>query len=76
VVGHTDSIGSAAYNQGLSERRAQAVAAYLEEITNITDNNIDVTGRGENDPAASNDTTEGRAANRRVVIILNAELKE
>ncbi len=76
VIGHTDSTGPEAYNQGLSERRAQAVASYLEEITQITDTQIDASGRGENDPAASNDTKEGRAANRRVVIILNAALKE
>ena len=76
VVGHTDSAGSEVYNQGLSERRAQAVASYLEDITHITDNQIDASGRGENDPAASNGTKEGRAANRRVVIILDAELKE
>ncbi|MCW8928885.1 MAG: OmpA family protein [Gammaproteobacteria bacterium] len=73
VVGHTDSTGPEAYNQGLSERRAKAVAEYLEQHTNIVDSQIDTMGKGESEPKASNDTKEGRAINRRVVIILDGK---
>lgn len=76
VIGHTCSIGSQEYNQNLSERRAQAVARYLEQHTNIQDKQIDAIGRGESEPEASNDTREGRALNRRVVIILDGKLKQ
>jgi len=68
VVGHTDSTGPEAYNQGLSERRAQAVGTYIDENRTVAHNEIVVTGKGESDPVASNDTREGRAANRRVVV--------
>jgi OOP family OmpA-OmpF porin len=65
VTGHTDSRGSDAYNQGLSERRAQSAARYLrgKGVEGIT-----TQGMGEKQPVASNDTDEGRAQNRRVVI--------
>ncbi len=76
VVGHADSTGPEAYNQNLSERRAQAVAHYLEQNTNITDDKLNIYGQGENEPTASNKTKEGRSANRRVIIILNAEVVE
>ncbi len=75
VIGHTDSIGPEAYNQKLSERRAQAVASYLEANTNITDDKIDAFGRGEDEPKGDNSTKDGRALNRRVVIILNGVVK-
>jgi len=74
VIGHADSTGPEAYNQVLSEKRARSVADYLEQSTNITDDKIDAMGRGESEPEASNDTKEGRAINRRVVIILNGKL--
>ena len=64
VIGHTDSEGSESYNQALSERRAYAVAAILEQYTG----NLEVYGRGELDPVADNSTPEGRARNRRVEI--------
>jgi OOP family OmpA-OmpF porin len=65
IAGHTDSQGSADYNQGLSERRAQAVADYL--IANGANaSNLTVKGYGESNPVADNGTKEGRAANRRV----------
>lgn len=65
IAGHTDSVGNDEYNMGLSQRRAQAVADYL--IANgATAANIFVKGYGETDAVASNDTEEGRAANRRV----------
>ena len=65
VVGHTDSIGSEAYNKGLSMRRAQAVADHLVG-KGISRSNLSVDGRGESQPIASNDTKQGRALNRRV----------
>ena len=69
VVGHTDSKGSEAYNQQLSERRAQATADYL--ITQgLAREQISVEGRGELEPRADNATVAGRAQNRRVEIYL------
>ena len=67
VIGHTDSMGSAEYNQGLSERRAMAVKEYMVS-EGIDASIIDVSGKGESAPVASNDTDEGRALNRRVEI--------
>jgi OOP family OmpA-OmpF porin len=65
IIGHTDSRGSSAYNQTLSERRAQAVVDYL--ISKGVDGyNLSATGYGEDMPIDSNDTDAGRAANRRV----------
>lgn len=76
VTGHADSTGPESYNQKLSERRAKAVAHYLQNTTNIADKNLDVYGRGELEPIESNITREGRQANRRVMIILTAEVTE
>lgn len=76
VIGHTDSTGPEAYNQGLSERRAKAVAEYLEQNTNIVDDQIDAIGKGESEPKTSNDSKEGRAINRRVVIILDGKISQ
>jgi OOP family OmpA-OmpF porin len=67
IIGHTDSVGSAEYNQGLSERRAMAVKEYMVS-EGIDAGIIDVSGDGEANPVASNDTDEGRALNRRVEI--------
>ncbi len=67
LVGYTDSMGTEAYNQRLSERRAQAVYQYLIS-RGIDGSIIDVLGRGELDPVASNETEKGRALNRRVEI--------
>lgn len=72
VVGHTDSVGSAAYNQRLSERRATAVKAYMVS-EGINASIIDVMGMGKRDPVASNDTAQGRAKNRRVDILVGAQ---
>lgn len=69
VAGHTDSTGSAQYNQQLSERRANTVAQYLEAHGLRSDRVITV-GAGETRPVASNDTPEGRQANRRVELTL------
>lgn len=67
VYGHTDSTGSDAYNQGLSERRAVSVADYLSS-RGVQQARIGTRGYGETQPIASNETEEGRAANRRVEI--------
>lgn len=69
IEGHTDSVGPAEYNQGLSERRAQAVADYiLSQAYRLSAEDIQVVGLGETQPVASNATAEGRAENRRVVL--------
>lgn len=68
AAGHTDSVGSARYNQGLSERRAQAVKNSLVKTHGIDASRIEVVGYGETQPIATNKTNEGRAKNRRVVI--------
>jgi OOP family OmpA-OmpF porin len=65
VQGFTDSIGTEEYNQGLSERRADAVRNYLVE-RGVDPKIISSKGYGESNPVASNDTKEGRALNRRV----------
>jgi len=67
AVGHTDSIGTAAYNQKLSVRRAESVKAYLVS-KGIEKNRIYTEGKGKTQPIASNKTKEGRAKNRRVEI--------
>ena len=65
IAGHTDSVGTDAYNQGLSERRAETVRAYLGS-KGIANSRMSASGRGESSPTASNETKAGRAANRRV----------
>lgn len=66
ITGHTDSIGSERYNQGLSERRADAVRAYIVKSGAAGDAKIVASGMGEAAPVASNATSEGRQQNRRV----------
>ena len=70
VVGHTDSTGPEAYNQKLSQERAEAVASALRTHLNVGADRVLSEGRGELDPIASNDTAEGRSENRRVDIIV------
>jgi len=65
LSGHTDSVGAEAYNQKLSEKRANAVAKALEEL-GVSADKITAVGYGELKPVASNKTKEGRAENRRV----------
>ena len=67
AVGHTDSVGSDAYNQKLSVRRAEAVKAYLVS-KGIEKNRVYTEGKGEKQPVADNKTAAGRAKNRRVEI--------
>ncbi len=67
AVGHTDSIGTDAYNQKLSIRRAEAVKAYLVSKS-IESNRVYTEGKGEKQPVADNKSAAGRAKNRRVEI--------
>jgi OOP family OmpA-OmpF porin len=69
VAGHTDSVGSADYNQGLSERRAKVVYKYLV-AHGISADRMTWAGYGESQPIADNDTSEGRAQNRRTELIV------
>ncbi len=69
VAGHTDSTGAADYNQALSERRANSVAAYLRS-QQVSGERLMVVGGGENYPVASNETPAGRQLNRRVEITI------
>ena len=70
IEGHTDSVGTQGFNQDLSERRAQAVQAYLRE-QGIEAARLDAVGKGEADPVAGNDSAAGRQQNRRVEVIIN-----
>lgn len=69
VTGHTDNTGSKAYNQTLSEQRANAVARYLE-TKGVAGQRVFVQGRGFADPVADNSTATGRAENRRVELYI------
>jgi len=77
VQGHTDSTGSAEYNQTLSEKRASSVAGYAKG-QGVTGGRFTTVGYGESMPAMSNSTAEGRQANRRVEIAIfaNDDLKD
>lgn len=72
IQGHTDSTGSDAYNQGLSERRANSVRSYLSN-QGVNPQRIFAEGYGESQPIASNETASGRAQNRRVAMMLRAK---
>jgi outer membrane protein OmpA-like peptidoglycan-associated protein len=71
IVGHTDSTGSDAYNQSLSQRRAAAVLAELNR-RGVPASRLQALGRGEDEPRASNATAAGREQNRRVEILLQS----
>ena len=71
VTGHTDSVGSDAYNQKLSQRRADSVVKYLVENGVPQSSFVSVSGAGESQPVADNKTADGRAMNRRTEIKIN-----
>ncbi|MEO8794572.1 MAG: OmpA family protein [Daejeonella sp.] len=77
IIGHTDNTGSDAYNERLSNRRAEAVKAYTVS-QGISTGRLTTQGRGEAEPIADNTTIEGRAQNRRVeiVIVANDKMKQ
>jgi outer membrane protein OmpA-like peptidoglycan-associated protein len=70
IVGHTDAVGSTQYNQGLSERRANSAARYLN--TRSVTRYIATAGLGEREPLATNDTEGGRQLNRRIEVAIYA----
>jgi len=70
VAGHTDSTGTAEYNKGLSQRRANSVADYLV-TRGVIQARIMTAAGGEDHPIANNTTEQGRAANRRVEVTLS-----
>lgn len=77
VIGHTDDVGTDAYNQTLSEQRASAVASYMTS-QGVSSGRISTKGMGETDPKVANDTEAHRAENRRVEFVLtaNAQMKQ
>lgn len=76
LEGHTDSTGKAEYNLDLSNRRAQSVANELSSRYSIDASRITAKGFGETQPIASNETSEGRAQNRRVIAALTKQITE
>ena len=70
IVGHTDDVQDDAYNQALSEKRANAVKTRLEQLTSLDKWKTSVSGKGESEPKIKGTSDEARAANRRVEIIL------
>lgn len=75
VEGHTDSQGKAAYNEKLSQDRADSVRTYLVS-QGIASDRVEAIGKGETDPVSTNDTPEGRAMNRRVEIIIDKRAQQ
>jgi OOP family OmpA-OmpF porin len=75
IGGHTDSVGTETYNQGLSERRAVAVRQVLIDRFNISSARLTATGYGEMQPVASNATPQGRERNRRVESVLSSTVQ-
>lgn len=72
IGGHTDNIASAAYNQKLSEKRANSVRQYLTDKFGIDGSRLTAVGYGLTKPVAGNDTEEGRQQNRRVEAVMEA----
>src|SRR5690606_29851367 len=72
IEGHSDSTGSEAFNQKLSQERAESVRNHLIEYFEINPQRIRAVGYGESRPIASNETAEGRRENRRVVAVVSA----
>lgn len=71
IVGHTDDVGGASYNQRLSERRAQSASDYLT-LQGVSSGRLSIRGLGEDEPVANNTSEEGRAQNRRVEVAIYA----
>jgi len=71
IVGHTDNVGDDAYNQGLSDRRANSAAAYLA-AQGVARTRLATSGKGEAEPVTTNDTDAGRQQNRRVEVAIYA----
>jgi outer membrane protein OmpA-like peptidoglycan-associated protein len=69
IEGHTDSLGTQGFNDGLSQRRADAVMAYLV-AHGLDSRRIRALGKGESEPVAANHSTAGRLSNRRVEVII------
>ncbi len=72
IEGYTDNIASAAYNQKLSEKRANSVRQYIIDKFGIDGSRLTAAGYGLTKPIASNDTEEGRQKNRRVQAVMEA----
>jgi outer membrane protein OmpA-like peptidoglycan-associated protein len=70
IEGHTDSLGGCGYNHSLSQRRADAVMSFLI-ARGVGAPRVSALGKGESDPVASNQSADGRAANRRVEVIID-----
>ena len=73
IVGHTDDVADDAYNQDLSERRAQSVATRLGQLTDLAAWQVTVEGKGETQPRVEGTTDEARASNRRVEVVVTAK---
>jgi outer membrane protein OmpA-like peptidoglycan-associated protein len=71
IVGHTDNVGDASYNQRLSERRSNSAAAYLA-AQGVARTRLAASGKGESEPVSTNDTDAGRSQNRRVEVAIYA----
>jgi outer membrane protein OmpA-like peptidoglycan-associated protein len=73
VEGHTDTTGETAYNQWLSERRAESVRQLLVVKHGVNPSQVRAVGVGETSPVADNNTAEGRRLNRRVELVLDTK---
>jgi outer membrane protein OmpA-like peptidoglycan-associated protein len=71
IVGHTDNVGDASYNQRLSERRSNSAAAYLA-AQGVARTRLAASGKGESEPVTTNETDAGRQQNRRVEVAIYA----
>ncbi|HEX6144413.1 MAG TPA: OmpA family protein, partial [Geminicoccaceae bacterium] len=70
IIGHTDAMGDAAYNQALSERRARLVRDFFVHNYDVAGSRFTIAGAGERQPIATNTTRAGRRANRRIEVVI------